>query len=264
MSKLSRLRANGMVWIRSRADALKQQYKCADKAFRSAKRSDLWWKKDISELLADGVRLGFSVNPAATLQSITDMSHWTMRFRMVLLLLIFIIGVLLGSLMLSSDRLSDIHAQTAEREVLKSRYTKYAEQVDTLPTYRAQTEIILERFGELLDAIPAALESVHVLAQLNKAAKDSGLQLEFFKPLTEEVHAYYVVLPIEIRLYGDYNAIAKFLEIVSRMQHLVTVDVVMLASPMHENQIVLASLLKAYRYKDLPRKSEGKVSRDAR
>ena len=120
--------------------------------------------------------------------------------------------------------------------------------------------IFMRIFGQLLDAIPASLESVHVLSQLNKAAKEAGLHLELFKPLTEEANVYYVVLPIEVRLRGDYNAIARFLELVSKMQHLVTVDVVILPTTKNENQVVLASLLKAYRYKDLPQKSQNKAA----
>lgn len=204
-----------------------------------------------------------AANPGVTLQSITDISRCTSRFRITILMLIYVLGVLLGTLMISADTLSDVHTQNSDREVLKSRYLRYAEQVDLLPVYQAQTETILERFGALLDAIPAALESIHVLSQLNKAAKDTGLQLELFKPLAEEVHVYYVVLPIEIRLRGDYNAIASFLERVSAMQHLVTVDVVILPSETHANQIVLASLLKAYRYKDLTPNADGRVSRVA-
>ena len=264
MSKLGNLRANGMVWVRARAAAVKGKYKRIYSARRDRKIVVPWWKKDIRELLADISRLRLSTNSGVALQSITDISCWTIRFRIAVLLLVFVFGVFLGTMTISSDALNDIDAKKVEREQLKNRYLRYAEQVDMLPVYRIQTEIILERFGELLDAIPAALESVHVLSQLNKAAKDSGLQLEFFKPLGEEVHTYYVVLPIEIRLRGDYNAIAKFLELVSKMQHLVTVDVVMLPSAIHANQIVLASLLKAYRYKDLPKKSDGKVSRDTR
>ena len=193
----------------------------------------------------------------------TDVSQWTIRFRIVFLFLVFVLGVLTTTLLLSSDKLNDVSMEDIEREVLKSRYLRYAEQADMLPVYQAQTEIILDRFGELLDAIPAALESIHVLSQLNKAARDSGLQLEFFKPLAEEVHAYYVVLPVEVRLRGDYNAVARFVELVSKMQHLVTVDLVMLASANHANQVVLSSLLKAYRYKDLPIKSENRVPHGA-
>ena len=264
MSKLSKLHGNALVWIRARAAAVKGKYKKIQGVRGGAKIGSPWWKKDIKELLVDINSQRLRIDSAMTLQSIADISCWTMRFRVTVLLLVFVLGVLLGTFSISSGTLNDIDAQIVEREVLKKRYLRYAEQVDMLPVYRIQTETILERFGELLDAIPAALESVHVLTQLNKAAKVSGLQLEFFKPLGEEVHAYYVVLPIEIRLRGDYTAIANFLELVSRMQHLVTVDVVILPSATHANQIVLASLLKAYRYKDLPKKSDGKISRDAR
>ncbi|MGI9141951.1 MAG: type 4a pilus biogenesis protein PilO [Fluviibacter sp.] len=264
MSKLSKLHANGMVWVRARAAAVKGKYKQTHGARGSAKIGAPWWKKDIKELLVDINSQRLRIDSAVTLQSIADISCWAMRYRVAALILVFVLGVLLSTMSISTDALNEIDAKNVERELLKNRYLRYAEQVDMLSVYRIQTETIHERFGELLDAIPAALESVHVLSQLNKAAKDSGLQLEFFKPLGEEVHAYYVVLPIEIRLRGDYNAIAKFLELVSRMQHLVTVDVVMLPSATHVNQIVLASLLKAYRYKDLPKKPDGKVSRDAR
>lgn len=261
MNNLSKMGTKGMVWIRSRAAALKQKYKLKDKVRRSQKHADPWWKKDVRELLADIRRMRFSAHSGVTFQSITDISNWTVRFRITLLILVFILSVSLGTLVFSSSTLSDVHNQNSELEVLQSSYIRYAEQADMLPAYQAQIETIMGRYGELLDAIPAALESVHVLTQLNKAASDSGLQLEFFKPRAEEIHDYYVVLPIDIRLRGDFNAIARFLELVSKMQHLVTVDVVILASTTHANQVVLASLLKAYRYKDLPIKSESRVSR---
>jgi type IV pilus assembly protein PilO len=263
VNKLSRFRAEGLAWIRARAADIKRQYKAADRTRRTPKSSERWWQKDLRILLADVGRMRLSANPGVTLQSITDISRWTSGFRITILILIYVFGVFLATLMISAERISDVRTQNSEREVLKSRYIRYAEQVDLLPVYRAQTETILERFGALLDAIPASLESIHVLSQLNKAATDTGLQLELFKPLPEEMHTYYVVLPIEIRLRGDYNAIASFIEQVSKMQHLVTVDVVILASATHENQIVLASLLKAYRYKDLPPKMDSKVSRAA-
>ena len=263
VSKLFRLRANSMAWIRSGAAAIKKRYKYTDRSRRTTKRSGHWWKKDLRELLSDVSRVRKESYSGATFQSITDISRWTMRFRMAFLLLAFIAGVLIATLLFSLNRLNEVRMQDNEREVLRSRYLKYAEQVDMLPVYRAQTETILERFGVLLDAIPASLESIHVLSQLNKAATDSGLQLEFFKPLAEDVHDYYVVLPVEIRLRGDYNSVARFMEMVSKMQHLVTVDLVILASANHANQVVLSSLLKAYRYKDLPKKAGIGESRGA-
>jgi type IV pilus assembly protein PilO len=65
--------------------------------------------------------------------------------------------------------------------------------------------------------------------------------------MVETTEDYYAILPIEIRLTGDFHGLGKFMEKVSRMQHLITVDVSIVPSSTHENQLVMASLLKAYR-----------------
>lgn len=218
-----------------------------------------WWQYDIRELIVELNRRSWKVESVANLAKISGVSQWTLRFRLFILSGIYGVSLMLAILVVFPATLGDVQREAHERKILEARYLKYADQVDLLPVYQTQSSMILERFGTLLDSIPASLEAVHVLSQINKAAKESGLYLELFKPLAEEVHPYYVVLPVDIRLRGDYNAIAKFLEFVSGMKHLVTVDVVILPSATHENQIVLASLLKAYRYKELPRKAETKA-----
>lgn len=250
----------GQEWIRGAANNVAYKCKTIYSKARQRKQNRPWWKRELHELVSDLSQLRFRNEVDVAIKSVLDISQWTLRFRLVVLGIIFSGAFLLSAVILCADASNGLRLQSNERQMLEARYLNYASQVDLLPVYQKQTEFILGRFGDLLDAIPGSLESVHVLSLLNKAAKDSGLHLEFFKPLAEEVDVYYAVLPIEIRLRGDYKAIARFLELVSKMQHLVTVDVVMLPSATHESQVVLASLLKAYRYKNLPEKSEKKAA----
>lgn len=263
MKKLIAFWHQGQHWMREVVGNLLHKYKAIHSKHRQRAQARPWWKKELGELLSDLKQLRSHHQTGVALQSVSDIAQWTMRFRLAVLGIIFVSAFLASALLLCIGPSDEIRLQADERQILESRYLNYAGQVDLLPVYRQQSEIILERFGELLDAIPASLESVHVLSQLNKAAKEAGLHLELFKPLVEEAHGYYIVLPIEIRLRGDYNAIARFLELVSKMQHLVTVDVVILPAATHENQVVLASLLKAYRYKDLPLKLGKKAAHAA-
>lgn len=260
MRRYREWRQKGHAWIRGAVKNVADKYKSTSSKPKQRLQMRPWWKKDLKELLSDLNQWRTKSEKGVSLDSVFDIARWSMRFRLRVLVTIFFGMFILFALVFCADSANEARLQAHERQILEARYLNYAEQADLLPVYQKQTEIIQERFGELLDAIPGSLESVHVLSQLNKAAKESGLHLEFFKPLAEEVHAYYVVLPVEIRLRGDYNAIARFLELVSKMQHLVTVDVVMLPSATHENQVVLASLLKAYRYKDLPVKSNAKAA----
>jgi len=150
--------------------------------------------------------------------------------------------------LLLSDSTQRLRTLDNDRQLLQARFLRQKQAIDALPTYQDQVDLILAQFGTLLDTVPESLEPVHVLTLLNQAAKTSGVYLEQFRPMPEESQGYYAVLPIEIRLRGDYHALAMFMEQVSRMQHLITVDLAILPSAQHENQLVLASLLKAYRY----------------
>ena len=229
---------------------------------RQRQRNDrAWWQKDIKELWAYLQQRPGRGSSGISWQSISDVSQWSVRFRMGVLAVVYGTVLTVGGSALWSGTQSSIAMLDQDLRELQSRYLSIAKQVDLLPVYQSQNAQILEQFGTLLDAIPAALESVHVLTQINQAAKEAGLHLELFKPLSEEAQPYYVVLPVEIRLRGDYNAMARFLELVSKMKHLVTVDIVLIPSATHEKQIVLVSLLKAYRYRELPAQHMGKAAR---
>lgn len=211
-----------------------------------------WWQRDIKELWLYLQQRQVRGTSGLSWQSISDIGQWSTRFRIVVLAVVYGAVLAAGSSVLWSGTQNRIALLDQDLREQQSRYLSIAKQVDLLPIYQLHNAQILEQFGALLDAIPAALEPVHVLTQINQAAKEAGLHLELFKPLVEEVQPYYVVLPVEIRLRGDYNAMARFLALVSKMKHLVTVDVVLMPSATHDKQIVLASLLKAYRYRALP------------
>ena len=212
-----------------------------------------WWKSDINDIYRYFKEKQFSASEIS-LASLKDIGGWPVGFRILVIAMAYMAALFGGVALFCGTTQSKIRAYEVEIQLMQTRCQNMIRQVALMPEFRSQIEIILTNFGELLDAIPAAVESVHVLSQINQAANSAGLQLEYFKPQAEETQAYYVALPVEIRLRGSYSAIAKFMELVSKMKHLITVDVVILPSTTHPDQIVLASSLKAYRYRQIPDK----------
>jgi type IV pilus assembly protein PilO len=51
-----------------------------------------------------------------------------------------------------------------------------------------------------------------------------GLQFELFKPGQVKLHDYYAELPIEIKLTGNYHALASFASDIANLQRIVTLD----------------------------------------
>jgi len=243
--KPDKIRARLQVWViacRGRLDQISSH------GWRAYKTGRHGWHYDLRECLVWLQRLGQDAQVDLRWQTLTDPTQWPVLLRAGVLILAFLLVVVVADGLLLSDSTQRLRTLDNDRQLLQARFLRQKQAIDALPTYQDQVDVILAQFGTLLDTVPESLEPVHVLTLLNQAAKTSGVYLEQFRPMPEESQGYYAVLPIEIRLRGDYHALAMFMEQVSRMQHLITVDLAILPSAQHENQLVLASLLKAYRY----------------
>jgi len=206
-----------------------------------------WWRQDIKELLL-GIKAAWNKakpDVSGTTNKLLDLGNPRIRHLILSIWFLFVTG--LSGLLLWPVQLSKHDALVNEQKMLESRFLRQQQLIGDTPIYQRQIELILNQVGSLLDAVPEKMEPVHVLDLVNQAARDAGVQLELFRPLVETAEDYYAILPIEIRLTGDFHGLGKFMEKVSRMQHLITVDVSIVPSSTHENQLVMASLLKAYR-----------------
>lgn len=208
-----------------------------------------WLSMDLGEL---GRRLMAELKEKPMPKRWTGMKEmragdWPDALRWVILTVAFVTVLGIAALLLWSTPWQQLTQQTQEIELLKARYLQVALQSGMKPRYEQQLEQIEAQFGEMLEMIPASLETVQVLDQVSRAAQTSGLRLQGFKPAAEVQEDAYVILPVDIRLTGNYHAVGRFLEAVSRMKHLITVDVRLEAMDSAPGQLALATRIRAYR-----------------
>ena len=123
-------------------------------------------------------------------------------------------------------------------------------------------------FEEALLIIPRTLDLSQLLARLNVLAKNSGIEIEIFKPLKEEavgaeaskVESFYREVPLEMQLHGSFSQTLVFFDQVSRTKRIMNVESVKMV-PAQENGISLGSanqsnpivstvLFKTYRFSE--------------
>lgn len=172
---------------------------------------------------------------------------WPLWFRFSLLLSVIVLGMGLIALPTWSIALNELRQQDMESEILKSRYKHLTSEANLLDQYRERVAVLDGRFGEMLEMIPAELEMVQVLNQFSRISRDSGMQLELFKPEAELREESYAILPVNMKLSGSFAGAARFLEAVSSMKHLVTVDVLLESSGVAPGSVLLTAKIKAYR-----------------
>lgn len=204
-----------------------------------------WLSMDLTQikariLRADGQRNSLKLE-------VNDITRWPQWFRWSLLATLFGLTFAVFAEHWWTSAFNNLNVITQESALLKVRYLKASLESELLEDRLLHIETIENRFGEMLEMIPAELEMVHVLDQISKVARESGMQMETFSPEPELKEQSYAVLPVGVRLSGSFDAAGRFLEGVSRLTHLVTMDLSLEISESSPSKLNLIATLKAYR-----------------
>lgn len=123
-------------------------------------------------------------------------------------------------------------------------------------------------FEEALLIIPRTLDLSQLLGRLNVLAKNSGIEIETFKPLKEDpvgaepstVKSFWREVPLEMQLHGSFSQTLVFFDQVSRTKRIMNVESVKmvvaqengitLGSASQDNAIVSTVLFKTYRFSE--------------
>lgn len=121
-----------------------------------------------------------------------------------------------------------------------------AQNLDNLRQKKAEAEA---QVGKLERQLPGKSEMDALLAEISQAGVARGLQFELFKPGQLQFSDYYAELPIEIRLTGNFHALAGFVSDVANMPRIVTLDRIAIAQQ-REGALSFECIAHAYRYLD--------------
>ncbi len=121
---------------------------------------------------------------------------------------------LMDSISTENAKLMDLQQEVQGLRVKANRLAEFEEEVSILD-------------GELLRALtelPDKKEMDTLLARISDKAKDSGLDVELFKPEGEIKRDFYAEVPVSLELRGDFHEIAGFFDEVSHMDRIVNMD----------------------------------------
>lgn len=144
------------------------------------------------------------------------------------------------------DELKEAQDQEASRkQTFESKQKKAA----NLNALKQQMEDIKDTFGDLLKRLPNKTEVAALLVDISQQGLGAGLEFELFKPGNEQPADFYVELPIQIKVIGDYHAFGTFISGVSDLPRIVTNHDIRI-SPAKDGKLLLETTAKTYRYMD--------------
>ena len=183
--------------------------------------------------------------------SFDNIGSWPLPVKIVFILLIC--AAILGlAYWKDVSPLQDSLAKVEQEEQnLRTTFEAKQKKAANLEALKLQLEDIKETFGDLLKRLPNKTEVAALLVDISQQGLGAGLEFDLFKPGNEKPADFYVELPINIRVKGDYHEFGEFISGVSDLPRIVTNhDIKIRPVGGGESGLVLETTAKTYRYMD--------------
>jgi type IV pilus assembly protein PilO len=174
---------------------------------------------------------------------------WPIVPRLFCALGISLMVVMAGGWLVWTSQWEELAAGQAEEVRQKQEFTEKVRQSGHLDILRQQKAQVKAQVEKLERQLPGKSEMDALLSEINQAGINRGLQFELFKPGQVRLHDFYAELPIEIKLTGNYHALAGFTSDIANLQRIVTLDRIAITQ-LREGVQSFEGVIHTFRYLD--------------
>lgn len=172
--------------------------------------------------------------------------------RLIAFVLIVVIILGLGWWKVVSPARDEIAQLEKKEEELKKTFDQQSRKAANLPAYQEQLDEMKRSFGAMLRQLPNKTEVESLLVDLSQTSAANSLKVEYFKPKGEVSKEFYAEYPIDLRVYGKYHELAKFVSDVAALPRIVTLGNISIKPRSEERgaDLEMEMIAKTYRYLD--------------
>lgn len=185
------------------------------------------------------------------------------KFKIILAVVILLLPVVIFYFTFFSptnEKLTGLNKQKSQMEKKLRKVKKKAQNRERLRQEVAETMAVFEETATLL---PKQKEIPKLLKDISSLGTNAGLDFLAFKPGADKPKDFYAEIPVDINVNGPYHNLGFFLDQVSKLDRIVTVNNIKMGGPkMDSGEMLLKSSarLMTYRFtnKPLPKKNDKK------
>jgi type IV pilus assembly protein PilO len=133
-----------------------------------------------------------------------------------------------------TPNLDKIKGLEAKKVSLAAEVKRAEKAAANLQKYKDEVAEANKRFQETAIVLPKKKEIPNLLRNISDLGKGAGLDFLSFKPGSEVPKDFYAEIPINISIRGPYHNMGYFLDQVSKLDRIVTVDNIKMGSPKKE------------------------------
>lgn len=146
---------------------------------------------------------------------------WPMPIKLASVLCLSVLLTGLGYEILVKNKVERLRQLKAEALILKRDFEAKQYVSSNLDAHRAQVGMMDKHFASIMHNFTTENEMPGILDDISKTGVASGLTVELFAPKHEMRHDFYIELPIEIKVLGQYQQLVTFLSHMAHMRRMV-------------------------------------------
>ncbi len=155
--------------------------------------------------------------------------------------------------------ISKISLINKQIQTLKDEISKAKKISSDLPRHKKELEEVKSTFESTSALLPKGQEIPNLLRNISDLGKNAGLDFITFTPGQEIPKDFYAEIPIDITIKGPYHNMGSFLDKVSKLDRIVTLDNITIDKPEQEGvEMLLNSSCKLLTYRFTNVKLESK------
>ncbi len=184
------------------------------------------------------------------LQDVDTIGTWPAPVKVIIILTI-VIGCFAGGYFFHIQNLqAELQGVVGEEGTLRVEFEQKAFLAANLEEYRAQTVQMEESFTELLRQLPSVTEVPGLVDDVTQTGEGSGLEFSNLDLPAEEIQEFYIEIPMNLDVVGDYHDFGTFVSGVASLDRIVTLHDFSITAR-NDSFLNMSIVARTYRYKDV-------------
>lgn len=177
-----------------------------------------------------------------------NVGGWPQPLKLAAAGIVFVLVIVIGYFVIITESNERLNGLQSQEQTLMQSYETKAFKAQNLDQYRLQLEDMKDLFESLLKQLPQETQVPGLLDDITNKAVGSGLDLKEIKLGQESPQQFYIELPIQIKVVGEYHAFGSFVSGVVALPRIVTLQDFSIKPIQKTNLLEMNVLAKTYRY----------------
>lgn len=179
---------------------------------------------------------------------LNNIGSWPAAVKAIVMVVLFLVVIGAGYYLYLTDKQTTLDRAQAQERDLRADFESKSFRAANLEAYRQQKVEMETAFEGLLRQLPSDTEVPGLLEDITRAALDNELRIESIDLQNERRTEFYVELPIDIVVEGNYHKIGAFVSGVANLSRIVTLHDFTISPQSSPESLKMSIVAKTYRY----------------